>query len=221
MSKIIRFKALPKVTLNNRFLLIKNENLPENYTIEKISYKNDEIEKYDVIFFHRLMRKNYGEPSEIDYKIEKIKNGKNIGIGKEWRYFVLTKYGGIILIGTENIATKIMICHVHSEGKNYCTKRNSKEGEIFINYLLDEANRLKGQLLNPLKEFEKGEGIQLYLLNNVYLFNYGSAELMFEYAQGNELEIRSEFLKYDWREDIGQEKKAYTEKYQLGVILFT
>ncbi len=60
MSKIIKFKASPKVLLNIRFPLIIKENLPENYTIEKISYKNDEIEKYDVLFFHRLMRKNYG-----------------------------------------------------------------------------------------------------------------------------------------------------------------
>lgn len=74
------------------------------------------------------------------------------------------------------------------------------EGERFIAALLAEARRLSGQILNPKTEFEEGEGIQLYFLHNVYLSNYGAAELLRnEFAEENEQAVRAEATRFDAR----------------------
>ena len=160
------------------------------FTLFPITFRNEEIEAFEVLFFHRLLKRNYGYPSDIEWKEikretqedENLIHIKATGIGKEWKYYVRTPSGGIIRIGTEKLHSVLKIFHVLPEGVSDPNEKQIKEGEKFVSDLLMEATRLKGQILNPRKEFEEGEGTQLYLLDNVFRRNYGSAELMLEDA---------------------------------------
>jgi len=99
--------------------------------------------------------------------------------------------------------------------------------------LLTEAVRLKGQILNPRKEFEEQEGLQLYLLDNVFKRYYGSVELMLEDADEYENTILAEFRRYMpyvyEKEDVGggvvrrikdPKKDAYIDKHLVGLGMF-
>jgi len=190
--------------LRKRYPSLSREDIPERYSL--IPIKSDEIEEFDVILFHRLMKKNYGDPPQIECKVgfegvtecdirkiamtriegetygwnlpssagfecEKVKtlqNGQIAAWRTDWRYFVTTESGGIIAIGTKGYHSSMFIGHVLSENQSEPDKTLMKEGEKFITDLLAEAKRLKGQIFNPKKQFEKGEGLLGYLLHNVY-----------------------------------------------------
>lgn len=201
------------------------------FTLFPIIFKNEEIEAFEVLFFHRLLKRNYGNPSSIEWKEIKREsredeNGIHIkatGLGKEWRYYVRTPSEGIIRIGTEKLHSVLKIFHLLPEGVPEPNERQMKEGEKFVSDLLMEATRLKGQILNPRKEFEEGEGTQLYLLDNVFRRNYGSAELMLEDAEEYEDTIFAEYEKYlqsiyNMEED--SEKTASIDKYLAGLGMF-
>jgi len=102
-----------------------------------------------------------------------------------------------------------------------------KEGETLVADLLVEATRLKGQILNPQKEFEEGEGIQLYGLENVFKSYYGSAELMLEYADDNEEEIYAEYKRFldaflpdVLKQERDLENVANVDKYFAGLGMY-
>jgi hypothetical protein len=58
--------------LNYQYTLIERANIPMPYNLYRIDYKKDEISQFEVLFFHRLMRKNFGDPSEIEYDRTKL-----------------------------------------------------------------------------------------------------------------------------------------------------
>ncbi len=201
------------------------------FTLFPITFKNEEIEAFEVLFFHRLLKRNYGYPSVMEWEeikretqeYENLTHIKATGIGKEWRYYVRTPSGGIIRIGTEKLHSVLKILHVLPEGISEPNEKQIKEGERFVADLLIEATRLKGQILNPRKEFEEGEVTHLYLLDNVFRRNYGSAELMLEDADEYEDTNFAEYKKYlqsiyDMQED--SEKNAYIDKYLAGLGMF-
>ena len=201
------------------------------FTLFPITFKNEEIEAFEVLFFHRLLKRNYGDPSVREWKEIKRETQKDenlihikaVGVGKEWRYYIRTPSGSIIRIGTEKLHSVLKIFHVLPEGISEPNEKQIKEGEKFVSDLLIEATRLKGQILNPWKEFEEGEGTQLYLLDNVFRRNYGSAELMLEDADEYEDTTFVEYKKYlksvyDMEED--SEKMAYIDKYLAGLGMF-
>lgn len=203
------------------------------FSLFPITFKIEEIEAVEVLFLHRLLKKNYGYPSDIEW--EEIKReteeGDNLthikatGIGKEWKYHVRTPSGGIIRIGTEKLHSVVKIFHVLPEGISQLNEKQIKEGEKFVSDLLIEDRRLKGaDLLNPQKEFEEGEGLQLYLLDNVFKRCYGSAELMLEDADEYENTTLTEFRRYMPSvyagEDMNPEKNAYIDKYLAGLGMF-
>jgi len=201
------------------------------FTLFPITFKREEIEAFEVLFFHRLLKRNYGYPSDIEWQEIKreTEEGENLthikatGIGKEWKYYVRTPSGGIIRIGTEKLHSVLKIYHVLPQGVSEPTEKQIKKGEKFLSDLLIEATRLKGQILNPRKEFEEGEGTQLYLLDNVFRRNYGSAELMLEDADEYEDTNFAEYQKYlqsiyDMEED--SVKTALIDKYLAGLGMF-
>jgi len=201
------------------------------FTLFPITFKIEEIEAFEILFFHRLLKRNYGYPSDIEWQEIKreTEEGENLthikatGIGKDWKYYVRTPSGGIIRIGTEKFHSVLKIFHVLPEGSSEPNEKQIKEGEKFVSDLLMEATRLKGQILNPRKEFEEGEGTQLYLLDNVFRRNYGSAELMMEDADEYEDTNVAEYKKYmqsiyDMEEDL--EKTALIDKYLVGLGMF-
>jgi hypothetical protein len=201
------------------------------FTLSPITFKNEEIEAFEVLFFHRLLKRNYGYPSDIEWKeikreTQEDQNAIHIratGIGKEWKYYIRTPSGGIIRIGTEKLHRVLKIFHVLPEGMSEPNEKQIKEGEKFVSDLLIEATRLKGQILNPRKEFEEGEGTQLYLLDNVFRRNYGSAELMLEDADEYEDTNFAEYKKYlqtVYDMEYDPEKMAYIDKFLAGLGMF-
>lgn len=174
------------------------------FALFPITFKREEIKAFEVLFFHRLFKKNYGYPSDIEWQEIKreTEQGENLahikvtGLGREWKYYVRAPSGGIIRIGTEKLHSVLRIFHVLPEGVSEPNEKQIKEGENFVSDLLMEATRLRGQILNPRKEFEEGEGTQLYLLDNVFRLNYGSAELMLEDADEYEDTNFAEYQKY-------------------------
>lgn len=206
------------------------------FTLFPITFKIEEIEAFEVLFLHRLLKRNYGYPSDLEWEEikreteegENITHIKTTGIGKEWKYYVRAPSGGTIRIGTERIHSVLKIFHVLPEGVSEPDEKQIREGEKFVSDLLIEARRLTGaDLLNPQKEFEEGEGLQLYLLDNVFKRCYGSAELMLEDADEYEATNYAEFERYtqniyDWGE-VGRqtpEEEALSDKYLAGLGMF-
>ena len=62
----------------------------------------------------------------------------------------------------------------------------------------------------------------MHLLNNVYLYNYGSAELMREHAEEYESNVAAEALRFDARtNDFKDPAKAFhIQKYQLAFGMY-
>lgn len=210
-------------SFSNQYPLANKEEIYENYRAVPLSYKSHEIKNFHVIFFHRLLKKLYGEPSEVEIEaVKKLDSGKIAALGREWKYYIFTESQFIIRIETERQHSSIRISHIISDNKKEPSKAEIKAGRKFVNALLQEAVRLKGELLNPKKEFERGEGIQLYLLHNVYLYNYGSAELMLEYSDESEHKLRYEFayMGEDVKYFADPEKENEFKKYKYGMGMY-
>jgi hypothetical protein len=209
--------------LHYQYMLLSKDDLPGQYKLIPINFKTKEIEEYEVLFFHRLMKKNYGDPSEIEWEedsIQKLDDGRVMAIGREWKYYLRTHTGGIIQVGTEDVHTRLMIYHVLPDNLNEPSQKLINESEKFVNDLLREAQRLKGQILNIKKEFENNEKIKLSLLDNVFLTNYRSAELMLEFAEENEQNLKDEFLSYDAHYSLDPEQKAHIDKFMPALGMY-
>jgi hypothetical protein len=224
--------------LHYKYPSLSAEDMPDKFILFPITFRNEEIEEFEVLFFHRLLKRNYGFPSDWEpreIKREKIREGHYIihALGKEWKYYIRTPSGGIIQIGTEKFHSLLKIFYVLPEDTSEPNEKQIKDGEKFVSDLLTEAVRLKGQILNPRKEFEEQEGLQLYLLENVFKRYYGSAELMLEDADEYENTILAEFRRYMpsvyHGEDVGggvfrsikdPEKDAYIDKHLVGLGMF-
>ena len=196
---------------------------PEPYTLCPIDYKSQEIEAYDVLFFHRLMKQNYGPPSGIEVDQHWIKkSGDNtlLALGREWNYDLKTKSGGLIRIATEDVHTRVAISHVLPHKQDKPDKQLLQEGKRFIDDLLREAQRLKGKILNVRNEFETGDTVKLSLLTNVYLANYRSAQIMLERADEHEQSIKDEVLRYDARGSLTGEQRKHIDKFMPAVGMY-
>ncbi|OQX55867.1 MAG: hypothetical protein B5M53_03715 [Candidatus Cloacimonas sp. 4484_209] len=56
MAKIYDISARKITRLQNYYPLVNIDAIPEKYQRIPITFRSDEIEKFDVIFFHRLMK---------------------------------------------------------------------------------------------------------------------------------------------------------------------
>ena len=132
-------------------------------------FHNDNVEEkanVKTAFFRKTLEKNNWEVVGIDETIAlEIEAGRIKPFPVNWKYLIGLPSGGIVELGTKDRNTSFHIAQVMVPETS--TKNNIEEAEKFIELLLEEANRLRGQLFNPPKEFEKQEGIGLYLLFNV------------------------------------------------------
>lgn len=210
--------------LHYQYAAVPKESIPQKYKLFPIDYKNGEVEAYEVLFFHRLMKKNYGLPSDIEFEqdsIKKLEDGRVVTLGREWKYYVQTDSGGLIQVGTEDVHTCLKIYHVLQHNQSEPSKLRLQEGEKFINALLREDQRLKGQILNIQNEIEENDGsIKLSLLSNVYLSNYRSAELMLDHAKDNEQHIKNEVLRYDARSPLTPDQNDHIEKFRPALGMY-
>lgn len=224
--------------LHYKYSSLSPEDMPDKFILFPITFRNEEVEEFEVLFFHRLLKRNYGYPSDWEpeeIKREEIEEGHYViqALGREWKYYIRTPSGGIIQIGTEKLHSLLKIFHVLPEDTSEPNGKQIKEGEKFVSDLLIEATRPKGQILNPRKEFEEGEVTTRYLLDNAFKRYYGSAELMLENADEYENAILTEFRRYMpsvyGKEEAGggivrsikdPERDAYIDKYLVGLGMF-
>lgn len=142
---------------------------------------------------------------------------------KEWKYFIKTKSGGIILFGTVDRHAGIRICHLLSpeDSPKGPEKKVQKEGREFVNKILKLAKNEKRQGFSVKKEFEKPKQVGLYILNNVYLFNYYSAEIIFELSEESEQNMKLEFIRYDKsQKDLSDEQEAHIDRYMAACGMY-
>lgn len=102
-----------------------------------------------------------------------------------------------------------------SEHKKEPDGKLIKEGEQFVADLLGEIDHQnRKEPFDPLKQLKDGEGVQLYVLENIYQANYLRAELMSDDAEEYEGYNEAEAIKYPaelYKDD--PEKMAYTDRY--------
>lgn len=205
------------VPLHYKYQKVEKEDIPSAYNLLSILHKSEEIEKFEVILFHRILKRNYGEPSDAEFEVlgPQETTGEIWGLGKEWKYFVKTPSGGIIQIGTEGLHNFLKIYHVLPEHKKEPDGKLIKEGEQFVADLLKELDHQnRKEPFDPLKQLKEGEGVQLYLLENIYWVNYLRAELMLDDAEEYEGYNEAEAIKYPaelYKDD--PEKMAHVNKY--------
>ncbi len=167
-------------------------------------------------FFRKTREKNNWEAIGINEKTAiGIQAGETKPFPINWKFFVRLPSGGIVELATKDKNTIFYVAQIilpETDAKN-----DSRETAKFINLLLEEANRLKSQLFNPTKEFERQERVRLYLLFNVYLSNYLSAKTMLGMAETLEAELRQEFLRYDARTSdlYDMEKRKHIDQHML------
>ena len=66
MADILDLTRRKKSSLKDRYTLLEREDIPPDYRLVPIPFKKDEIEKFDIMLFHRIMKENYGQPSEVE-----------------------------------------------------------------------------------------------------------------------------------------------------------
>jgi hypothetical protein len=217
--------------LSYQYSCIRKEEIPEKYNLYKFDYKKDDIDKYEVLFFYRLLKINYGFPyiPPIDNVmgkpitkelIDKLSANNNLRhsvnrlafLDADWKYFIRTD-AGIIEISTESRHASLNLYFILPEHINKPTQSLIGEGKRFVDALLLSAKKAdKDNLLNLEKEFEEGGKLWAFALENVYFSNYISAEMMFEYAKENEPELVRQFF------DKPDEARAHKEITVIGMF---
>ncbi len=247
-------EKIPNIApLSFQYPIIEIEDIPREHTLCPIDYRKDEVDSFDVLFFHRLLRKNYGDPSEFVYDVsklgsifpensdyhfalregnprlisdapltfdqEELSTALRKGEWREWKYYVRTKHGDVILIQTERCHSEVSIHHVLRKNTKEPNQKTVDEGKKFIDSLLREADRqLKGgQLYNLKADFEKEEGVSLYLLHNVFLENYLTAVFLLQASVEGEEHLREKIIEFDASDSLVQaskEKMKHIEHFQ-------
>lgn len=247
---IIDFPSKAKERIFKQYPPLSRLEMPHAYEIKEIEHERQKVDEYNVIFWHRLLKSIYQEPLEIECELlrndqpetitlrrldekskweiintsEDIANKIQSGVIKpfpiNWRYFIRLPNGGIIEIGTKDRLTVFYFAHVISGS---VTDEDSKQADNFISVLLYEARKeANNKLFNPLKEFEKKEGLKLYQLFNVYRANYISAKFMLSTAETQEEYLRDEFLRYDARTNdlLDDEKRDHFDRFMFACGMY-
>lgn len=217
-----------------RYPQMEETDIPNNYDLIQVDYRRDDIEKYHVIFWHRLLKRIYQRPSAIECEFQHygetfpfrktqetdkwtvVGMDESLAAGIEageirpspvnWKYRIKLPSGGIVELGTRDRNTVFYISKAVWPEKS--EREDNEEAKKFIDTVLEEANRSKqgGQLFHPVN-FNKVEGPKMYLLFNVYLSNYLGGETILSIAESQEASLCKESLKYDARSDYADEKK--------------
>lgn len=66
-------EKIPNIApLNYQYAFVSRENITKPNNLYRIDYKTDEVNKLEVLFIHRLLRKSFGDPSEIEHDGSKL-----------------------------------------------------------------------------------------------------------------------------------------------------
>ncbi len=234
--------------LNYKYAVIKEGDIPHNMKPFQITYKLEEIQKFEVLFFHRLLKKIFGPPSKIQChvfesngkegtkpkyvglgvsnqsKIEGVlrREGtkpKHVGLGEEWTYYFRTDNGVIIQVGTRDRHNFIDFFLVIPINLDEPTQTAMAAARAFVNDILKEAVRVKSDF-QPLKEFQQGEIIQHYSLDNIYFQNYSAAEWLLENVEDLEGEIGSKCWEWQPGSPASEHEDRSYDKYFACIGLY-
>jgi len=87
-------EKIPNIApLDYQYTFIEKKDIPSKYTLYSIDYRKDEVESFGVLFFHRLLRKNFGDPSVIKIYTPKLDSI----LPENCDYYFATKDGGLTL----------------------------------------------------------------------------------------------------------------------------
>lgn len=182
----------------------------------ELHIKNQADKSSETVVLRRLEEKSKWEALNISEEIAiKIESGEIKPFPLNWKYFLRLPSGGTIEIGTKDQHTVFYFAHVVN---GPVKDEDRKQAKIFISLLLEEAKKeASNKLFDPLKEFEKKDGLKSYQLFNVYMANYVSAVFMLETAVTQEKYLRDEFRKYGIRPNdfYDEERRKHIDQYIL------
>lgn len=69
MKTLINLGEKFKDRFASQYPAAEESDLPETAQVDLIGYKNEEIQKYHVMFWHRMLRRIYGEPAAIECEL--------------------------------------------------------------------------------------------------------------------------------------------------------
>ncbi len=101
----------------------------------------------------------------------------------DWKYFFELPSKNIIAIGSKETHTRIYISLVNPDKSN--KEEIKKETKKFISILLEDIKKHSDNLFNPKKRFREKD-VFAYILWNVYLSNYLSAEHIIQISDREE-----------------------------------
>ena len=201
---------------SKKYTKLNKDQIPRDFELYPVTYRENNINKYDVVLIHRTLSINFGEPTEFEWEIvEKISETKMRGRKTEWQYYIKTDSDEIIQIATKNLHTSITINYLTPISKNQPTLKQIKSCNQFIDDFLTEIIRLEKALMNEDENFSHSIQINLYLIDNIYLQNYMCGEYLLTESPGFEDAISKKALKYDSRENEvreDDEKMMYIDK---------
>ena len=187
----------------------------------ELHIKNQANDNPETAILRRLEEKSkWAILNTTEENSQKIEAGQMKPIPINWKYFFGLPSKGIIEIGTKDQHTVLYFAHVIC---GQVRDEDSKQAEKFISLLLEEAKKeARNKLFDPLKEFEKKDGLRFYQLFNIYRANYVSAEFMHRMAMTQEKHLRDEFLKYDARtNDLhDEEKRKHIDHFMLACGMY-
>jgi hypothetical protein len=211
------------VPLNYQYSYLHKSDIPNDFITMPVNYRKKDIEEYEVIFFHRLLKNNYGEPSDIEW--EDVRTGEKNGLpiiekgAKEWRYYLKTDSGNIIQVGTINDATYFevnVVLHTGNGLFEYLNEteesENIKDAKKFIDSLLKEA-KYRGERFDLNKEISQGENLVRFFAENLFWSNYTCAELMIEWVN----RIMPEIVDKEFKE-IQDSDFRITSEIELSIV---
>lgn len=187
----------------------------------EVPIRNQPNKGTDTVILRRLEERSRWEILSSSEEVAKrIQEGEIKPFPVNWKYYFRLPGRGIIEIGTKDQHTALYFSHVIS---GQLKDEDRKQAESFISLLLEEARKeASNKLFDPIKEFEKKDGLKFYQLFNVYRANYVSAEFMLGLAVEQEKYLRDEFLRYDARTNDLQEeeKRKHIDKFMLACGMY-
>lgn len=224
MNKAIALGTRSSKRLFTQYPQIFGTDKSDDRDVVTVDYRRSDIEKRHVLFWHRLLKHIYQEPSELECILEhcgktysfrkshepdkwtatgvdehfvsRVDAGTIRPVPVNWKYLIKLPSDGILEFGTKDTHTAAHIARVLRQRESEET--DNEEARTFIDIILAEAARFSDHF-HPEREFEKTDTLKLYLLFNVYLSNYLSGTTMLDTAQSEEAFLGQDLLKYDAR----------------------
>lgn len=193
---------------------------PQEIECEFLDKQFERKEAPKTAIFRKTNEENGWEVTGIDEEeLAKMRSGETRPFPINWKYFIGLPSGGILELGTKDRNTVFYIAQM-DRSENFRVD-DDMEAKQFVDLILQDANRLKEQLFNPLKEFEKQDGIKIYHIFNVYLSNYRSALSMLDIAESQEAHLMQEYFRYDARTDLyNKERMDHIDQHMLTRGMF-